>query len=51
MTFIAPGEWTRVEIRLAKFPMATPEVIAGLSFVAEEPVGSFSFEADEVEVS
>ena len=28
-------EWTRVEIRLEDFPTATPEVIAGLAFVAE----------------
>jgi len=50
MTFIAPEEWTQVEIRLEDFPTATPEVIAGLAFVAEGPVGSFSFEVDEVEV-
>ncbi|MYH48912.1 MAG: amidohydrolase family protein [Gammaproteobacteria bacterium] len=50
VTFIAPEEWTQVEIRLEDFPTATPEVIAGLAFVAEGPVGSFSFEVDEVEV-
>ncbi|MYD00160.1 MAG: amidohydrolase family protein [Gammaproteobacteria bacterium] len=50
VTFIAPGEWTQVEIRLEDFPTATPEIIAGLAFVAEGPVGSFSFEVDEVEV-
>lgn len=28
-----------------------PEIIAGLVFVAEGPVGGFSFEVDEVEAS
>ena len=50
VTFTAPEEWTQVEIRLEDFPTATPEVIAGLAFVAEGPVGTFSFEVDEVEV-
>ena len=50
MTFIAPEEWTQVEIRLEDFPTATPEVIAGLAFVAEGPVGGFSFELGELEV-
>ena len=50
VTFIAPEEWTQVEIRLEDFPTATPEIIAGLAFVAEGPVGGFSFEVDEVEV-
>lgn len=50
VTFIAPEEWTQVEIRLEDFPTATPEIIAGLAFVSEGPVGGFSFEVDEVEV-
>ena len=50
VTFTAPAEWTQVEIRLEDFPTATPEIIAGLAFVAEGPAGSFSFEVDEVEV-
>ncbi|MXX70400.1 MAG: amidohydrolase family protein [Gemmatimonadetes bacterium] len=50
VTFIAPEEWTRLEIRLEDFPTATPEIIAGLAFVAEEPVGAYTFEVDEVEV-
>ena len=50
VTFVAPGEWTQVEIRLEDFPTATPEIIAGLAFVAEGPVGTFAFEVDEVEV-
>jgi len=50
VTFVAPEEWTQVEIRLEDFPTATPEIIAGLAFVAEGPVGAFSFEVDEVEV-
>ena len=33
-----------MEIRLTDFPTATPEVIAGLAFVAEGPVGSLTFE-------
>ena len=50
VTFIAPAEWTQVEIRLDDFPTATPEIIAGLAFVAEGPAGTFAFEVDEVEV-
>ncbi len=50
MTFIAPEEWTQVAIRLEDFPTPTPEIIAGLAFVAEGPVGNFVFEVDEVEV-
>ena len=50
VTFTAPGEWTQVEIPLEDFPTATPEIIAGLAFVSEGPVGPFSFEVDEVEV-
>ena len=50
VTFTAPEEWTQVEIRLEDFPTATPEIIAGLAFVAEGPVGGFAFEVDEVEV-
>ena len=50
VTFIAPEEWTWLEIRLEDFPTATPEIIAGLAFVAEEPVGAYTFEVDEVEV-
>ena len=50
VTFVAPGEWTQVEIRLEDFPAATPEVIEGLVFVAEGPVGGVGFELDELEV-
>ena len=50
VTFVAPEEWTQVEIQLEDFPTATPEIIAGLAFVAEGPVGGFAFEVDEVEV-
>ena len=50
VTFSASEEWTQVEIRLEDFPTATPEIIAGLAFVAEGPVGAFGFELDEVEV-
>ena len=50
VTFVAPEEWTQVEIRLEDCRTPTPEIIAGLAFVAEGPVGTFSFEVDEVEV-
>ena len=50
VTFVAPEEWTQVEIPLEDFPTATPEIIAGLAFVAEGPVGTFTFELDELEV-
>ncbi|MXX26729.1 MAG: hypothetical protein F4Z82_14945 [Caldilineaceae bacterium SB0668_bin_21] len=50
VTFIAPEDWMQVEIRLEDFPTATPEIIAGLAFVSEGPVGGFFFELDEVEV-
>ena len=39
VTFVAPEEWTQVEIRLEDFLTATPEIIAGLAFVAEGSVG------------
>ncbi len=41
VTFIAPEEWTQVQIRLEDFSTTTPEIIAGLAFVAERPVGGF----------
>ena len=50
MTFIAPEEWIQVEIRLADSSTATPEVIAGLAFVAESAAGRSEFEVDKVEV-
>ena len=50
VTFIAPEEWTQVEMRLEEFATATPEVTARLVFAAEEPVGGFGFEVNEVEV-
>ncbi len=50
VTFIAPEEWTQLEIQLEDFPTATPEIIAGLAFVAQGPVGAYAFEVDEVEV-
>ena len=48
--FVPTAEWTQVEIRLQDFPTATPEVIAGLAFVAEGPAGEFEFELDELEI-
>ena len=30
VTFVAPKEWTQMEIRLEDFPTATPEIIGGL---------------------
>ena len=50
VTFVASEEWTQVEIRLEDFPTPTPEIIAGLAFVAEGPVGGCGFELDELEV-
>ena len=50
VTFVAPEEWTQVEMRLEDFPAATPQIIAGLAFVAEGPVGEFEFEVDDLEL-
>ena len=50
VSFVAPEQWTQVEIRLEDFPTATPEVIAGLAFVAEAEAGVFFFELDELEI-
>ncbi|MDE0257514.1 MAG: CIA30 family protein [Gammaproteobacteria bacterium] len=50
VTFTAPEEWTQVAIPLEDFPTATPEIIAGLAFVAEGPVGGFGFEVDDLEL-
>lgn len=48
--FVAPPEWTLVEIPLDSFPMDDPSIVAGLAFVAEGPPGSFVFELDDVEI-
>ena len=49
--FTASSEWTEVEIPLDRFPSATPGIIAGLAFVAQAPpLGTFSFEIDDVEI-
>ena len=50
VTLVAPEEWTQVEIPLEDFPTATPEIIAGLAFVAEGSVGGFEFELEELEI-
>ena len=50
VAFVAPDEWTQVEIPLEDFSTATPEIIAGLAFVAEGPVGGFEFELEELEI-
>ena len=50
VTFTALEDWMQVEIRLGDFPTATPEIIAGLAFVAEGPVGGFAFEVDDLEL-
>ena len=44
VTFVAPARWTQVEIRLEDFLTATPEIIGGLAFVAEEPLGACAAE-------
>jgi imidazolonepropionase-like amidohydrolase len=48
--FVAPAEWTVVEIPLESFATADPTIIAGLAFVAQAPLGSFAFELDDVEI-
>ena len=39
-----------MEIRLEDFLTPTPEIIAGLAFVAEGTVGAYAFEVAEVAV-
>lgn len=49
--FTTSTEWTLVEIPLARFGSPNPGIIAGLAFVAQPPpVGTFSFELDDVEI-
>lgn len=48
--FTAGPEWAVVEIPLESFATADPSVIAGLAFVAQAPLGSFTLELDDVEI-
>ena len=49
--FTTSAQWSEIEIPLARFPTATPGLIAGLAFVAQAPpLGSFLFEIDDVEI-
>ena len=48
--FVAGPEWAVVEIPLESFATADPAIIAGLAFVAQAPLGSFTFELDDVEI-
>ncbi|MDE2664170.1 MAG: CIA30 family protein [Gemmatimonadota bacterium] len=48
--FVAGPEWAVVEIPLESFATADPSVIAALAFVAQAPLGSFTFELDDVEI-
>ena len=48
--FTAGPEWAVVEIPLESFSTADPTIIAGLAFVAQAPLGSFTFELDDVEI-
>ena len=48
--FVAGPEWAVVEIPLESFATADPTIIAGLAFVAQAPLGSFTFELDDVEI-
>ncbi|MCZ0936468.1 MAG: CIA30 family protein [Gemmatimonadetes bacterium] len=48
--FVAGPEWAVVEIPLESFATADPSIIAGLAFVAQAPLGSFTFELDDVEI-
>ena len=48
--FTAPAAWTEIEIPFARFPTASPGLIAGLSFVASTVPGTYAFELDDVEI-
>ncbi|WP_420449929.1 CIA30 family protein [Candidatus Palauibacter sp.] len=48
--FVAGPEWAVIEIPLDSFATANPSIIAGLAFVAQAPLGSFTFELDDVEI-
>ncbi len=48
--FEAGPEWAVIEIPLDSFATANPTIIAGLAFVAQAPLGSFTFELDDVEI-
>lgn len=48
--FVAGPEWAVIEIPLESFATADPTIIAGLAFVAQAPLGSFTLELDDVEI-
>lgn len=48
--FVAGPEWAVIEIPLESFATANPSIIGGLAFVAQAPLGSFTFELDDVEI-
>lgn len=48
--FSSGAEWAVIEIPLDSFATANPSIIAGLAFVAQSPLGSFTFELDDVEI-
>ena len=48
--FVAGPEWAVIEIPLDSFATANSSIIAGLAFVAQAPLGSFTFELDDVEI-
>ena len=48
--FVAGPEWSVVEIPLESFATADPSTIAALALVAQAPLGSFTFELDDVEI-
>ena len=48
--FVSGPEGAVVEIPLDSFATADPTIIAGLAFVAQAPLGSFTFELDDVEI-
>ena len=48
--FATSADWATVTISLADFPTERPEIIAALAFVAQQPVGSYAFELDDLEI-
>lgn len=50
-TFVAGPEWTQVRLPLTAFPGAELTQVRGIAFTAGQPLGTFEFRIDHVELS
>ncbi len=50
-TFVAGPEWTQVRLALADFPGGDLSQVRGIAFTAGQPLGTFAFQIDQVELA